>query len=266
MTDRDTNDSKAAQQPVMMPVYFPPPQDEIDLFELVEQLWRGKFTILGTMVLALVFGAGVSVFSVKSTASVKPTALLSTEYTVSTTFRHLLYPILAQQICRGSVPCLDDQANRDLSKFIGDDWLLSDGNLSITTDLPFSAQQYDEQLTSIVDAATDKILTDARSELVIISAAHAEIIRINKPNPAFSGTQRFAENWLNATRVITAVTSGTPAIAFKPVTISSPKEPKEPKDKTLIIIAMSVILGGMLGSITVLFKNALESRRKQSSV
>ena len=259
MTDRDMNDSKAAQQPVMMPGYFPQPSDEIDLFELVEQLWRGKFTILGTMVLALAFGAGVSVFSVK------PTALLSTEYTVSTTFRHMLHPILAQQMCGSDASCLDDLANRDLSKFIGDDWLLSDGILHSHTDLPFSAQQYDEQLTSIVDAATDKILTDARSELVMISAARAEIVRVNKLNPAFRGTERFAENWLNATRVITAVTSGTPAISFKPVTISSPKEPKEPKDKTLIIIAVSVILGGMLGSIIVLFKSALESRRKQNS-
>ena len=38
MTDRDINDSKAAQQPVMMPAYVPQPSDEIDLFELVEQL------------------------------------------------------------------------------------------------------------------------------------------------------------------------------------------------------------------------------------
>ena len=91
---------------------------------------------------------------------------------------------------------------------------------------------------------------------------NTEIIRMNELNPAFRGTERFVENWLNATRVITAVTSGTPAIAFKPVTISSPKEPK---DKTLIIIAVSVILGGMLGSIIVLFKSALESRRKQNS-
>jgi hypothetical protein len=56
MTDRDTNDSKSAQQPVMMPAYFPQPSDEIDLFELLEQLWRGKLTILGTMVLALALG------------------------------------------------------------------------------------------------------------------------------------------------------------------------------------------------------------------
>ena len=42
MTDRDINDSKAAQQPVMMPAYFPQPSDEIDLFELVEQLCEGS--------------------------------------------------------------------------------------------------------------------------------------------------------------------------------------------------------------------------------
>ena len=94
MTDRDTNDSKSAQQPVMMPAYFPQPSDEIDLFELLEQLWRGKLTILGTMVLALAIGAGASVLSIK------PPATPSTEYTVSTAFMHVFFNFGAAKFWR----------------------------------------------------------------------------------------------------------------------------------------------------------------------
>jgi capsular polysaccharide biosynthesis protein len=250
MTDRDTNDSKSAQQPVMMPAYFPQPSDEIDLFELLEQLWRGKLTILGTMVLALALGAGASVLSIK------PPATPSTEYTVSTTFTHMLFSILAQQNCGGKSECLDAQANRDLSGFIGADWLLSGNELRLVTDSPLSEEQYNEQLSSIINVVSGKILTDARAELALINGAL---------NTVMLSTERVATSVLNATRVITSIESGTPVIAFKPVTISPPEPPKPAKSKTPIILVMSLILGSILGSVIVLFKNALQSRRKQSS-
>lgn len=259
MTDRDTTDSQSTQQPVMMPAYFPQPADEIDLFELLEQLWRGKITILGTMALALAVGTGASVLSIK------PPTTPSTEHTVSTTFTHVIYPVLAQQNCGGNIACLDAHANRDLSRFIGADWHLSDNELRLVTDSPLSAKQYDEHLNSIVDAATGNSLTDARLELAVISDTRAEIIKLNELNPEFRGTALLAGNWQNAMRVTAAIESGTPVITFKPVTISPPEPPEPQKSKTPIIMAMSLILGCMLGSVIVLFKNALQSRRRQGT-
>jgi hypothetical protein len=244
MTDRDTNDSKPAQQPVMMPAYFPPPQDEIDLFELVEQLWRGKFTILSTMVLALAFGAGVCLLKGSPPA---------TGHTVSTTFMHAIYPIVAQQDCEGNKACLDGFANQSLSLLIDGNWLLSGNKLSLVTDSPLSEEQYDAQLTALTNAATDEIFIRARSELILINESL---------NPALLGTERVATYSLNAARVMAYIESGTPAISFEPVVISPPTQPKS---KTPIIIAISQVLGCIFGSVIVLLRNALQSRREQSS-
>ena len=245
MTDRDTNDSKAAQQPVMMPAYFPQPSDEIDLFELVEQLWRGKLTILSTMVLALAFGAGVCLLKGSPPA---------TDHTVSTTFTHVIYPIVAQQDCQGKMKCLNDFANQSLSLLIDENWLLSDKQLSLVTDSPLSEEQYDAQLTAVTNAATDEIFIRARSELILINESL---------NPALLGTERVATSLLNATRVMATIESGTPAISFEPVIISPPTQPKS---KTPIIIAVSLVLGCIFGSVIVLLRNALQSRREQSTV
>jgi capsular polysaccharide biosynthesis protein len=244
MTDRDTNDSKSAQQPVMMPAYFPQPSDEIDLFELLEQLWRGKLTILGTMVLALTLGGGASVLNIIPPA---------TGYTVSTTFTHILYPIVAQQDCEGSRKCLDGFANQSLSLLIDDNWLLSGNKLSLVTESPLSEEQYDAQLTAVTNAATDKVFIEARSELILINESL---------NPALLSTERVATSLLNATRVMATIESDSPAISFEPVLISPPTQPKS---KTPNIMAMSLILGSILGSIIVLLRNALQSRRQQST-
>lgn len=244
MTERDTTDSQSTQQPVMMPAYFPQPADEIDLFELLEQLWRGKFTILGTMVLALAVGAGVSVLKIIPPA---------TSYTVSTTFTHVIYPIVAQQDCGGNKACLDGFANQSLSLLIDGNWGFSDNKLSLVTDSPLSEEQYDAQLTAVTNAATDEIFIRARSERILINESL---------NPALLGTERVATSLLNATRVMANIESGTPAISFEPVVISPPTQPKS---KTPSIIAMSLVLGCIFGSVIVLLRNALQSRREQSS-
>ena len=245
MTDRDTNDSKAAQQPVMMPAYFPQPSDEIDLFELVEQLWRGKLTILSTMVLALAFGAGVSVLKI-----IPPV----TDYTVSTSFKYAVYPVMAQQNCGGDTACLDVFANQWLSLLIDENWRLSGNKLSLVTDSPLSEEQYDVQLTAITNTATDTVFSEARSELILINESLS---------PALLGTERVATSLLNATRVMSTIESGTTAISFEPVIISPPTQPKS---KTPIIIAVSLVLGCIFGSVIVLLRNALQSRREQSTV
>ena len=97
------------------------------------------------------------------------------------------------------------------------------------------------------------MLTDARLELALINKAL---------NSAVLGTEHVATSLLNATRVVSTIESGTPAISFDPVLISPPTQPKS---KTPMIMAMSLIHGCLLSSVIVLLKNALGSRRKKST-
>ena len=244
MSDQETRASNAPQQPVMVPTYFAQPSDEIDLFELAEQLWRGKFIIVMTVVLALSVGGAVSLLR---------TPQPGTDYTVAAEFTHTVYPVLAQQNCAGNMECLNSFSNQALAQFIESDWALAGSSLNLITESPLEEAQYEAQLTAVGKALTEQTLADARAELSLINESL---------NPALLGTERIATSVLNATRVITALESGDSAITFKSIVISPPTTPAS---KTRIILAMSLILGAIGGAFIVLIRNGFQNRRRKSA-
>jgi len=244
MSDQETRASNAPQQPVMVPTYFAQPSDEIDLFELAEQLWRGKFIIVMTVVLALSVGGAVSLLR---------TPQPGTDYTVAAEFTHTVYPVLAQQNCAGNMECLNSFSNQALAQFIESDWAFAGSSLNLITESPLEEAQYEAQLTAVGKALTEQTLADARAELSLINESL---------NPALLGTERIATSVLNATRVITALESGDSAITFKSVVISPPTTPAS---KTRIILAMSLILGAIGGAFIVLIRNGFQNRRSKSA-
>ena len=244
MSDQETRASNAPQQPVMVPTYFAQPSDEIDLFELAEQLWRGKFIIVMTVVLALSVGGAVSLLR---------TPQPGTDYTVAAEFTHTVYPVLAQQNCAGNMECLNSFSNQALAQFIESDWALAGSSLNLITESPLEEAQYEAQLTAVGKALTEQTLADARAELSLINESL---------NPALLGTERIATSVLNATRVITALESGDSAITFKSIVISPPTTPAS---KTRIILAMSLILGAIGGAFIVLIRNGFQNRRSKSA-
>jgi len=244
MSDQETRASNAPQQPVMVPTYFAQPSDEIDLFELAEQLWRGKFIIVMTVVLALSVGGAVSLLR---------TPQPGTDYTVAAEFTHTVYPVLAQQNCGGNMGCLNSFSNQALAQFIESDWALAGSSLNLITESPLEEAQYEAQLTAVGKALTEQTLADARAELSLINESL---------NPALLGTERIATSVLNATRVITALESGDSAITFKSIVISPPTTPAS---KTRIILAMSLILGAIGGAFIVLIRNGFQNRRSKSA-
>ena len=247
MSDQETRASNAPQQPVMVPTYFAQPSDEIDLFELAEQLWRGKFIIVMTVVLALSVGGAVSLLR---TPTPPPP---STGYTVAAEFTHTVYPVLAQQNCAGNMECLNSFSNQALAQFIESDWAFAGSSLNLITESPLEEAQYEAQLTAVGKALTEQTLADARAELSLINESL---------NPALLGTERIATSVLNATRVITALESGDSAITFKSIVISPPTTPAS---KTRIILAMSLILGAIGGAFIVLIRNGFQNRRSKSA-
>jgi uncharacterized protein involved in exopolysaccharide biosynthesis len=247
MSDQETRASNAPQQPVMVPTYFAQPSDEIDLFELAEQLWRGKFIIVTTVVLALCVGGAVRFLR---------TPQPGTDYTVAAEFTHTVYPVLAQQNCEGNMGCLNSFANQALAQFIESDWALAGSSLNLITESPLEEAQYEAQLTAVGKALTEQTLADARAELSLINESL---------NPALLGTERIATSVLNATRVITALESGDSTITFKSVIISPPQDPEQPASKTRIILAMSLILGAVGGAVIVLTRNGFQNRRSKSA-
>ena len=244
MSDQETRASNAPQQPVMVPTYFAQPSDEIDLFELAEQLWRGKFIIVMTVVLALSVGGAVSLLR---------TPQPGTDYTVAAEFTHTVYPVLAQQNCAGNMECLNSFSNQALAQFIESDWAFAGSSLNLITESPLEEAQYEAQLTAVGKALTEQTLADARAELSLINESL---------NPALLGTERIATSVLNATRVITALESGDSAITFKSIVISPPTTPAS---KTRIILAMSLILGAVGGAFIVLIRNGFQNRRRKSA-
>jgi len=244
MSDQETRASNAPQQPVMVPTYFAQPSDEIDLFELAEQLWRGKFIIVMTVVLALSVGGAVSLLR---------TPQPGTDYTVAAEFTHTVYPVLAQQNCAGNMECLNSFSNQALAQFIESDWAFAGSSLNLITESPLEEAQYEAQLTAVGKALTEQTLADARAELSLINESL---------NPALLGTERIATSVLNATRVITALESGDSAITFKSIVISPPTTPAS---KTRIILAMSLILGAIGGAFIVLIRNGFQNRRSKSA-
>ena len=79
----------------------PPYDDEIDLFELFETLWRGKWLISALVAISVLSGFVYS-------------QLTPPKFQVSVFFADKLYSVSAQQICNDSVDCIVGETNKQL--------------------------------------------------------------------------------------------------------------------------------------------------------
>ena len=110
--------------------------------------------------------------------------------------------------------------------------------LSFSTLLLLEQNQYDVQIQQANTALTNEVYLEAKTELALIQTELTD---------ALLSTERVATNMLNAKRIIQSIDSGQSVISFGSVSVvkSSPKVP--------LILALSVVLGGMVGVIFILF-------------
>ena len=222
----------------------PTKDDEIDLFELVEDLWAGKWLISAFVALATLIGFGYS-------------QVVQPKYDVSAPLRINLYSILSQQICeKNQNPrkshCLTEGT---LSYFLegldsGSGWSLNAkrGALTHTTSTPASVDAYEDALSNALISTNETLRGEAISELDSIESLS---------NDNLLAAERVATNMLNAKRVVLSIDSGQNAISFGSISIvkSSPK----PR----LILAWSAVLGVLVGMSSVLIRNSITKRKEQ---
>lgn len=230
------NDERALMSDVR-PTY----DDEIDLFEFFETLWDGKWLISAFVALAILIGFGYS-------------QVAQPKYNVSVPFRVNIYSVLSQQICESNnqnrSDCLADGTLSYFLERLGSEWGLIAKSDAITyaTSTPSSVNAYEDALSNALIFTNDALKDEAVSELASIESLS---------NDNVLATERVATNMLNAKRVVLSLESGQNAISFGSVSVvkTSPKLP--------LILALSVVLGGMVGVFFILVRNAITKRKEQ---
>ena len=211
--------------------------DEIDLFEFFETLWDGKWLISAFVALAILIGFGYS-------------QVAQPKYDVSVPYTSRIYSVSGQQICRGTIGCMESEAVKRFLFLLGNSWSKekNSSTLSFSTSAPLEQNQYDVQIQQANTALTNEVYLEATTELALIQTELTD---------ALLGTERVATNMLNANRIIQSIDSGQSVISFGSVSVvkSSPKVP--------LILALSVVLGGMFGVFFILVRNAITKRKEQ---
>jgi len=226
----------------------PPYDDEIDLFELFETLWRGKWLISAFVAISVMSGFVYS-------------QLAQPKFEVSVSFAVKLYSVSAQQICEGEVSnknnngvveCIQNEVSKQLMEDLDSNWNLTNkvSKLALSTEAPLNVKTYDDVFDKLNQTITNQIYNEALDEVTLIKT---------ELNDALMSTERVATNILNATRIIKAIDSGQKAISFGSVAIKK-KSPKVP-----LTLALSIVFGGLIGVIFVLVNNTIRKRKESAS-
>jgi len=216
----------------------PPYDDEIDLFVLFETLWRGKWLISVFVAISVLSGFVYS-------------QLTPPKFEVSVSFVVKLYSFNAQQVCGRNIGCIVGETNKLLLENLDSNWKLTDqnSNLSLITEAPLDVKTYDDVFDELNQTITNQIYNEALNELIVIKT---------ELDDSLMSTERVATNMLNASRIIKTIDSGQKAISFGSIAI------KKISPEFLFILALSVVLGGIIGVLFV-FVNKLIRKRKESA-
>ena len=208
--------------------------DEIDLFDLFETLWGGKW-LIGCLV------------AVSTLLAFGYTQLSQPVYRASATYSVNVYSVVSQQVCGmgDQMACLSKQMEQVVSDHLVDGWAASKESVSLSTVNPLSPVTYETQLKESSQQATAFVQAPALAELQSIESIS---------NASLLSTERIATNMLNAKRIIQSIDSGQTVISFGPVKI----EKVAPHSSR--ILALSIMLSGMVGCAIVLLRDTIRKR------
>lgn len=213
-----------------------PDNNEFDLFEFFEMISRGKWLIGAFVGLGALIGFGYSQVS-------------KTQYEVSVPHTISIYSVSSQQTCTyrwgQDVRCLEAEAKKRFSTLLGGNW---SSNFTLRSTAPLEVNEYEAQIERANIFVTDEIYSEATAELAFIQTELPD---------ALLSSERVANNLLNAKRLIRAIDGGQSAIAFGSVSIV------ENPRKVPLILALSVVLGGMVGIGFIFVRNAIKKRKEQ---
>ena len=211
--------------------------DEIDLFDLLQTLWDGKWLISACVVLVTLIGSGYS-------------QVVQPKYDVSVPYTSNIYSVGVSVKCSRNVDCMDAQTIKRFLSLIGNSWSRSQKNstLSFKTSSPLDLSEYKSQIEDANTALSNEIYTEATNELNMMQTELKD---------SLLSTNSVAIYVLNAKRVIMSIDSGKNTISFGPVSVV-----KSPS-KVPVILVLSVILGVMIGVFVIFVRSAIAKRKEQ---
>lgn len=219
-----------------------PYEDDIDLFELFEIFWAGKWRIIVSVVVAALIGFGY--YNVAQPV-----------YKVSVSYRVNAYPLMAHQLCAHSsnnVRCLRNEISQILVAAYGEGWTHNKSALKISmlTATPLDVSEYAKKFDRFNKAITTKMHAEAATEIAVIE---------NELNNAFLRTETVAAITLHAKRAIKIFDGGLGALELDSVLVDE-------KSKSVnYFVAGGALFGGVAGVFVVFVQNAIRRRKKQFS-
>lgn len=224
-----------------MSVITPSNDGYVDWFKFLRILLDSKFFIGAAVVLAALIGFGCS-------------QIMTPKYRASFYYAINFYSVGVQQICGNQRGCMAAESRHRFRQLMGSEWetikRLGDRRriLSTSTESPLDAEKYKTQIERINVTLTNEAYVEAKNEIAIIQTELTN---------ALLNTERAATNMLHARRLIQDIDSGQTFITVGAVKVvkSSPK--------VNLIVALSVVLGGLIGVFFALVRHFIKKRKKQ---
>ena len=239
--------------------------DEIDLFELFQVLWNGKWLISTFVVLAFLLGGGFilsedKVYESEVVYSIDTIPPFYSANKASTDFQKKFYSIdvfkewkknndnislvfedfSKTEVIDGFVLSKDEGATLAVIKDSAP-ILVKSNQLPILNDF----YNYAEHINLLLK---DEYVSRSNDELKIIETRFKDLS---------SAESNVVQTVLSIDRYITSAENGDNVLS-----IERPSVPKKVAPKSSLILALSLVLGGFMGAAYVLIMNAIKTRRE----
>ena len=209
-----------------------PNDDEIDLFELFETLWREKILILALTISALFLGFAYA-------------ASQTSEFRVSSDF-------VVDVGCgyNSNSNCnWKNFANFKLEQQLPEHWSVDGSTVTFLTQNPKSEELYFDELKTVSETVNK----------ISVAALESEIDAVkDQIENEISSSEFLAAKLYEADRFKRLINAGSPPIKFENISI------QEIKPKTRLIAALSLVLGLFCGCGIVLLRQAIKNRQMQT--
>jgi capsular polysaccharide biosynthesis protein len=248
-----------------------PYDDEIDLFELFETLWRGKWLISALVAISVLLGGGflfitTPIYESKLVFSVETTPPFYENAKAKSDFKAIFYSKSMFDVWKsenGKSKLVYDDF--DITEVInGFTFVKEEGNLlaNIVEEKSLSALVVKTNKLSLLDEFfkyENFVNNKLTSDYVLRAKEELNFIETRFQNLQSSDIS-IVNNVLNIHRYIVSVERGS-----KVMTLNSPTFPKKISPKIKLTLAMSIVLGGMIGIVLVLVNNSIRKRKESAS-
>ena len=248
-----------------------PYDDEIDLFELFETIWRGKWLISALVAISVLLGGGflfitTPIYESKLVFSIETTPPFYEKEKVKSDFKAMFYSKSVFDVWKsenGKSELVYDDF--DITEVInGFTFVKEEGDLLaniveakslsalvVKTNKPSLLNEFFKYENFINNKLTSDYVLRAKDELKIIETRFQDLQ---------SSDISIVNNVLNIDRYIVSVERGSKLMTLKPPTF-----PKKISPKIKLTLAMSIVLGGMIGIVFVLVNNSIRKRKESAS-